>query len=126
MANFFKSVTGFIDKYLIVGLAAVIVVLAIALGVSQFRLSRADSALTDARTEINRLGDKVKAKEIELALKEAVVSALEGRNTERLAEQQTYQFDLQGVLNAPEEENRNAVDDVLCRAVSGSKCLRNN
>lgn len=126
MANFFKSITGFIDKYLIVGLAAVIVVLAIALGVSQLRLSRADSALTDARTEIVRLGDKVKAKEIELALKEAVVSALEARNTERLAEQQTYQFDLQGVLNAPEEENRNAVDDVLCRAVSGSKCLRIN
>lgn len=126
MANLFGSVTAFIDKYLMLGLGFLCVALGIAFGVTQYRLSSAKTELKSAQVQIDQLGDQVKEKEVELELKDVVISNLETRNAERLAEQQTYQFDLEGILNAPAEENQNAVDDVLCRAVSGTKCLRNN
>lgn len=126
MANLFGSVTAFIDKYLMLGLGLLCVALGIAFGVTQYRLSSAKTELKSAQVRIDQLGDQVKEKEVELELKDVVISNLETRNAERLAEQQTYQFDLEGILNAPAEENQNAVDDVLCRAVSGTKCLRNN
>lgn len=126
MANFFGSVTAFIDKYLMIGLGLLSVALGLAFGVTQYRLASVKADLQSSQAQIEQLSDQLKVKEVELALKEVVISNLETRNAERLAEQQTYQFDLEGILNAPAEENQNAVDDVLCRAVSGTKCLRNN
>jgi len=120
------KITAFIDKYLIVGLAGVIAILSIAFGVTYYRMSSAQSDLKEAQTEIIRLGDDIATKETQLLLKDSTIATLETRAAQRLREQQTHLFDLQGVLNAPAEENVNAVDDVLCRAVSGAKCLRND
>ncbi|MBB5277797.1 hypothetical protein HNR26_003886 [Rhizobium rosettiformans] len=126
MANVFGSITAFIDKYLIVGLSGACVVLGIAFGVAQYRLSSSQADLKDAETQIEVLTDKVLTRDVQLTLKDTTISRLESRNAERLVEQSTYQFDLKGILDAPAEENQNPVDDVLCRAVSGTKCLQNN
>ncbi|MDX0267598.1 hypothetical protein GOC13_07110 [Sinorhizobium meliloti] len=120
------KITAFIDKYLVMGLG-VLLAAAVAFGAWQtWALSDAKQDLKDAQMQIEQLKDQVAAKKAELALKNVTITVLENRNSERLAEQLTYNFDLQGILNAPAEENQNLVDDVICRAVSGSKCLRNN
>ncbi|MEQ8307991.1 MAG: hypothetical protein RIA09_15650 [Hoeflea sp.] len=126
MGNFFRSITGFFDKYLTIGLVIVIVTLASAFAISQWRLSNTKDALSNARSEIASLEDEVLSKQTTIALLEGVQIALEERQKAWRQEQEIYTNQLQEVLNAPESENQIPVDDVLCRAISGTVCLRNN
>lgn len=126
MTKVFDKITSFIDKYLVMGMG-ILLAAAVAFGAWQtWSLSSARSDLTEATTKIESLNDKVTSQQATIELKDTTISVLEDRSAERLAEQQTYNFDLQGVLNAPADENQNPVDDVVCRAISGTKCLRSN
>jgi hypothetical protein len=126
MGNLISSITGFFDKYLQIGMVLVIVALAGAFAYSQWRLSSVNEDLTAALTQVENLKDEVLSKQTTIALMEGVQRTLEQRQTEWRREQQIYNDQLQEVLNAPDEENQYPVDDVLCRAISGTLCLRNN
>lgn len=125
MGNLWSKITGFFDKYLIVGLAGVIVVLAVAGGVQSYRLSSAKDDLASARTQISRLNDTITTQAFQLTMKDTVTRILENRTQALLAEQREASTQIEGIKNAPAEEDGD-VSDVLCRAVSGTKCLRNN
>lgn len=120
------KVTTLIDKYLVMGLG-VLLAAVLAFGAWQtWSLSSARNELKDATARIESLEISVASKQTQIEMRDLTISILGKRNDERLKEQTTFMIDLQGVLNAPAEENQNPVDDVLCRAVSGTKCVRTN
>lgn len=126
MGNLIRSITGFFDKYLQIGLVLIIVALAGAFALSQWRLSNANESLTAARAEVESLQDDVLSKQTTIALLEGVQKTLEQRQADWRREREIYNDQLQEVLNAPDEENQYPLDDVLCRAISGAKCVRND
>lgn len=125
LGNLFSGISAFINKYLILGLAAIVVVISLYAGIQTWRLSSAQTDLAAAQTTISTLRAEVKAKELVITLKDGVVKRLEDRTKELVLERQDYISERKGIENAPAEEDGD-VADVLCRAVSGTKCLRDN
>lgn len=123
LGSLFSGISAAINKYLILGLAAVVVALSLYAGVQTWRLSSAHTDLANAQLTISTLQAEVKSKELTITLKDGVVKRLEDRTKELVLERQDYISELKGIENAPAEEDGD-VADVLCRAVSGTKCLR--
>jgi hypothetical protein len=121
----FASFTAALDKYLVVGLAGVVVLVGLYAGVQTYRLSSAQVDLKSAQTTITALQADVAGKELTIKLQATATKRLEDRNKELVLEAQDAATEMEGIENAPAAEDGD-VADVLCRAVSGTKCVRDD
>jgi hypothetical protein len=120
-----SSITSFVDKYLVMGLALLLAAAVVFGGWQTWSLSSAKNELITAQTKITTLEGQVKTKELQLTLKDASIKALENRQATLSEEQDKFNNDMERIDSATDDQDGD-VADVLCRAVSGTDCLRNN
>ena len=125
MGAFFSSITGFLSKYVIIGLLATVAALGATLYFTNSSLTSARNDLAAATVQIDSLRGTIKARDFVIELNKDVIDNLQDRTKELLVEQQDYNSLLERIRNATEEQN-GAAADVLCIAVSGVKCMHSD
>lgn len=110
----------------LLGLASgAIIVLLVVLAWTNHNLSSKTAALQVAQAAIDGLVQDKRDLELRLDVQKKTNDLLNERLRDKVIEVQSLDAKLKEIENAPQDEDGD-VADVLCRAITGAKCVRNN
>lgn len=120
-----NAIFGFVQRWAIYGLGAVIVVLALWLGWSRLQLADVREELVTTQAQLENAKDKVLSLETQIILKDVAANALRDRLQERIKETSELSQKLTEIENAGSDQD-GSVADVLCRAITGADCVQDD
>lgn len=123
MGNFFTNLFNQFSNYIMIGLALIIVGLGIWLAVARNEVADLTIELGTAKQEILNQKVEISNLNLSIALQKKAIEAVEARAVEKATEAADLAKQLAEIENAPETED-GPMADVLCRAITGSKCVR--